>query len=415
MTTAAVRFSGGDFGVAPNGWTWERRGEVTRGTWADVASVMTFRAAVQNFGEWQHLGVTFNDGRSFRFHSQDRAAFVVAELTVRYAGPLIVERVLRALEAGETVRFGALSMTRERLIRGRKSWPLTAITGHRAYQGSWMMDVGPKEKPSLALMVQINKLENFFAFRAALERYAPGRDYGDGAPDLGSWIRPSASSHDPRYPAGRTRVMILGGLLGAGLLVALGALAQYHWQSSQHEDARRASDARFAELARIAEESPVEGGTPYRCDAEVGTMFNIAFSYRAPAGSPHPRVSDRDAAFTSSGSPVGPYWDEKWFLHAEERALTKADKSGKRTVTLAVALVDAKKKKVRCEGEVRARVRDDAVYSAGTSLARLLEAVTCGFDASECKTSAVPFELLPLDEDAPAEPETTIKKKKPGR
>jgi hypothetical protein len=84
--------------------------------------------------------------------------------------------VLARLDAGQTVEFGPVSLSQTTIGFKKKSWPLGAIAGHRTFQGSWMMDTGPKNAPSLSVQVQLNQVPNFFALRAALERLKPGSE-----------------------------------------------------------------------------------------------------------------------------------------------------------------------------------------------------------------------------------------------
>src|SRR5262249_46713852 len=150
---------------------------------------------------------------------------------------------------------------------------------------------GPREAPTMKVVAPLHGIDNFFAFLATLERCAPGREYGDDAQDLGSIFRPSASSHDPRYVSGRTRLLIFGGLLGVGAIAGLAVAAHSWWSQSRFEAERDTAQAglvaKVRELHTVAEAATVSPGVPYACAAEVKEVHDVIFVARAPAGQVH--------------------------------------------------------------------------------------------------------------------------------
>jgi hypothetical protein len=396
MSMSSVTWSNNRFSVGPEGYRWQAPGQDRQGPWSDVASVMTFRAsaAFGNFqvGAWQHFGVTFVDGRSFKFFSPSKEAYEVAAATVSYTAPLIVPRLRAQLASGAPVSFGDITLTREQLSFRKKSWPLRDIAGHKTYQGCWMMDVGPRSRPSLAVQVMLTKIPNFLGLLSLLDDLIPGREYRPDGPDLGSAWRPSASSHDPRYMSGRTRLMIIGGFLGLAAVGGLGVAYYLHRQDAQYEGAVAELDAEHAALIQIGQSTAVEPGTPYVCDADVPEE-DVMYVVHAQPGMPSPSFRDPDSPFML-GASRGPGYREPWLVFAEERDLTDIVES-RRTVTYAVRLIDTAKHQVRCQGEMKAAFADIEKYDLDVGLQDALRLIPCGArDDADCADVRKKVELV---------------------
>lgn len=390
MTTARVIWGSQSLSVNPDGFRWQQsNGQVLEGPWNRVTSVMTFAASSSingvHVGTWQHLGMAFDSGEGFRFHSRDREAFDVAALSVQYAGPHIASRLAAQLDAGQTIQCGPLSLSKSAVGFKKKSWPLAQVAGHRTYQGHWMMDVGPKDAPKLVVQVQLNAVPNFFAFKALLDRLLPGSDYGEQAPDLGTMFRPSASSHDPRYPAGRTRLMILGGMVGVAALVGLGFLGVSMYQHHQYDQARLAGEARLARIMKAADDAPaVPAGQAFSCDKSVDSVYDLVFATRGPKGVDRPGLVHEDEAFalSSSGSSVVSPFDDSPFLVMGELRGVAGPPKGERVVTMAMKIVDTKSLKVVCSGELAGRFKEDSEYAASFAMQDLLLQAICKEDST---------------------------------
>jgi TonB family protein len=408
-TTAQVSWGNQSLTVGPSGFRWQQsNGEVLEGPWSRVTSVMTLVASSSvngvHVGTWQHLGMAFDTGAGFTFHSRDQAAFDVAPLAVQYAAPHIVPRLAAQLEAGQTVAFGPLSLSRDSVGFKGKRWPLAQVAGHRTVQGHWLMDVGPKAAPRLAVQVMLNKVPNFFAFRALLEKLVPGAEYADDAPDLGSVLRPSASSHDPRTLSGRARLMMLGGLVAVGAVIGLGAVGVMTWESYQHDQAREAMEARLAGFLKVAEAAPVPAGQAFACDRSVEDPYGLVFVMRGPKDVNRPGLYDKAEPFSLSGtsaSSVGPYARPSYFVLGEVRGISGPPK-GQRVVTLALTVVDAASRQVVCSGELAGQFEETAEWSASWAMADLLVRSVC--HSARCTAGSTVVLVKPGDQAAAAGP-----------
>ncbi len=351
---------------------------MVQGPWSQVAAVMAFGASASvngiHVGTWQHFGLSLEDGQALRFQSQAKEAFAVASLAQRYAAPVINPRVLARLDAGQTVEFGPVSLSQTTIGFKKKSWPLGAIAGHRTFQGSWMMDTGPKNAPSLSVQVQLNQVPNFFALRAALERLKPGSEYPENGPDLGTMFRPSASSHDPRYPAGRTRLLLLGGLVGVGAIAGLTVLGVSTYQSNQRMEEWLAGEARMAALMAEAEAISVPAGQAFVCEKTVKDVYDVVFATRGPKGIDRPGLLDQNDAFSldSSGpSVVSPFDDSPYMVLGEVRGVLNG------TVTVAMKVLDTKSHSAACAGELIGRFDPGEKHGANFAIEDLLVMTLC--------------------------------------
>jgi hypothetical protein len=84
-----------------------------------------------------------------------------------------------------------------------------------------MLDVGPKQAPRLAATVKLSQIPNHFALVAGLQRLLPGSEYGEDCEWLGTALRPSATSHDPRRLTTRAKLFAAAGAGAVALLIAL--------------------------------------------------------------------------------------------------------------------------------------------------------------------------------------------------
>lgn len=432
-SAARVTWDTQSFSASAGGFQWTQvGGRVVEGPWSRVTQVMTFVASATvsgaHVGTWQHFGVTFDTGEHFTFSSRDAEAFEVARLTVTYAGPLIVKRLASQLSAGHTLTFGPLSLSQWEVGFKKKKWPLKGIAGHRTFQGHWMMDTGPKAAPKLTAQVMLNQVPNFFAFKALLDQLAPGLDYGDDAPDLGTALRPSASSHDPRYPAGRTRLLVMGGLVAVGVLAGLGVLGYNFWVSHQYAVAREAGEARLGGWLQAAQQISIPPGAPYTCPRSVEDIYGVVFATRGPEGVKRPGLLHPDEPFdlgSSGASVVSPFARPKYFVLGEVRGRSPAD----RTVTMALSVLDTESREVVCSGELTGRYRESYEYAEQAAMERLLVLALCrnpkdstcnraleGVElvsaTPEPPPAATPEPAPPPEKKAPAKKPVTKKKRK---
>lgn len=380
MDSATVVAGSQSFTAGPSGFRWLSSGMVEEGPWSRVVSVMTLRTSASvsgvNVGSWQHLGVTLDNGEKFRLQSSDPGAYSVAERVVHFAAPLIVPRVLQQLEAGQEVSFGSVKLSREQLTVGKKSWPLAQVAGHRTEQGHWMVDTGPRDAPRLSAMLMLTQVTNHFALRAALERYRPGSEYPDGGPDLGTVMRPSASSHDPRYPSGRTRVLLFGALALAGLLIGGGVLGAF--EISRIMDQRRIAeyqartDAKVAQLAAAGKKlAPTD--EPFTCATLPRDADDAVFLVETPDFVEHPYQGKPYEYGSQSISDVPPAMNPTHAVVARVKSFKPA--AGGLELFAWLALLDASSSQVVCSGQVHAVV-EGTQYPA-SRLADALAAAVC--------------------------------------
>lgn len=406
MTSASVSWSGNTLTVGPNGLVWQRAdGERIERTWDRVSSLMTFAASSTvngiHVGSWQHLGLTLDDGLGFTFHTRAKEAFEVAPLLMRYAAPVVAGKVLAQLQAGQKVHFGPVWLTSTEIGFKKKSWPISEIAGHRTDQGHWMMDVGPKAKPKLVAQVMLNKLPNYIGLVSALDRLAPGTDYGPNAPDLGTMFRPSASSHDPRYPSGRTRLLILGGLFGTIALIGAVFLTLQAIDDHQRHEREKAQFSRIAALVKVAEAAPVAVGQPFACELPSKSPYEFAFVTRGDEGAPRTGLTTKEMPFSLTSSGTSVLGSHSRFTHVvfgEVRAPAQG------VVTVSLRVVDEAASKVVCAGELSARLPSNESYVASAAAESLLLYAVCrGSDEVGCsKTTS-----YPLVEPAPVAAEPT--------
>ena len=135
MSTATVRWSNNTFTVMPDRFQWTKPdGKVVEGPWSAIRSVRGLQASaslegVIPLGTWQHIGVEFENGESFYFHTTDKAAFAVATLLNQYAFPHIIPKLRAQLQQGGTLSFGQITLSATTIGYKSKSWPLSAFAG----------------------------------------------------------------------------------------------------------------------------------------------------------------------------------------------------------------------------------------------------------------------------------------------
>lgn len=407
MSVATVKWSGNSFTASPNGFQWIKRdGSVLEGPWSLVRSVRGLQASASiqgaiPLGTWQHIGVDFENGDGFYFHSRDQEAFAVASLINQYALPHIIPKLFAALRQGQTLTFGPISLSTSTIGYKSQTWPLSDFAGHRTYQGHWMMDIGPKHAPMMKAQIMINQLPNHLALRALLNEICPDSEYTDASPDLGTMWRPSASSHDPRYPSGRQRLMILGGMLGVGALIGLGALVYFGLESRQIEQRRAEQKQKIDAAMKAAAGLPVEAGKAWKCDRKTAS-YDVTYAMRAPSNVDRPGLLDKDEPFgLSGGSPTVP-WAAHYFMSVDLRTLTEKDAEMKRVATMAVQLIDTTTMGSACAGEVKVRFPDRDKYDVQINLAKALTLLTCKDDDSDCRRAKEYVSIV--DPNAPASP-----------
>jgi len=390
MSTASVKWSNNTLTISPEGFRWTKPdGNVVEGPWSEVRSVRGMEASasiegVIPLGTWQHLGMELENGQGFYFHTKDKSAFVVAQLANRYATPQIVPKLWSQLEQGKTVRFGDITLSKANIGYKKKSWPLSELAGHKTYQGHWMMDIGPKSAPMLKAQIMISRLPNHAALRILLDQLRPGSEYVEGGPDLGNALRPSASSHDPRYPSGRQRLMLLGGLLGVGALIGLGALVYFTLEGRGYAEHRAAQEQRVAASMKAAMALPVAKGKPWACTVKTSS-YDLDYVMRGPAGVARPGIVDKDAPFSLSGGGGSIAYGSAYFMFVELRDLTQKDAEQHRVATLVAQMIETKNLTSVCAGEVKVRFADRDQYDVPIKLGEALRILTCKDEDSDCK------------------------------
>lgn len=376
-------------------------GKVVEGPWTLVDSVMAMTVSAKvngvDVGTWQHLGVTLASGESFQARTRDKAAFAVAQVALAAAAPSITKRVLERIDSGETVGFGEVSLRRDRLVVRGRAYPVSVLAGHRTAHGFWMFDVEPT-LPRLAAAVSLDRLPNHFALRAALERLRPGFEYPQSGPDRGSLMRPSASSHDPRYLSGRARVLLLGGAVGAALLVGLGVLGGFELsrraELQRIEAARAATQARLAQLLAAGRAASIPE-TPFACAALPKDADDAVMLVETPAGVEHPFQGLPYVYGYDGVHEVYPADASTHALLARVRSFTRQG-GGPYELEASVALLDASTGQVACSGRVAASVAPS--LGAATSLARGLAAALCKPGSRElaCERLSTAVRVLPV-------------------
>ncbi len=406
MSSAEVKWSGNTLSVSPSGFRWGRSdGTTFAGPWSRVTSVMTFIADTRvngiPTGTWQHLGMTFDNGASLLLRTTSREAFPVAELAVRYAMPVLLPKLRAELEAGHEVVFGSVSLSKTTLTVKKRRIPLAEVAGHKTYQGCWMVDVNPA-LPRLSGTVMLTKLPNYPVLMALLDQVLPGRRYAEDGPDLGTVLRPSASSHDPRYLSGRGRLMIIGAMLGIGAVVGAGFLASEMMVDYKHDKAQAALDLKVGKAIALAQQQAVPPGALYRCEGEPVRFkdeYDVIYATRAPDNIPAPGLVRREMPFALySGSPsvLGPFTDSEYLAFAEFRSLSKPDAQNEQTGVVAVTLVHLPTHRIRCSGEVTGRFVSGPSYVVSMRLQDLMLRPLCseGRGPSGCKGAVENITLL---------------------
>jgi hypothetical protein len=380
MDSATVVAGSQTFTASPNGFRWLSNGMVEEGPWSRVASVMTLRTSASisgaTIGSWQHFAVTLDNGETFRIQSSDPGAFPVAQLTVQYAAPWILPRVLQQLDAGQVVSFGSVQLSREQLTVGKKSWPLAQLAGHRTAHGHWMLDVGPRDAPTLAAMVMLNQLPNHFALRAGLERLVPGSEYAEGGPDLGTVMRPSASSHDPRTLSGRSRVLFLAGATALALLIGGGVLGGFEvsrrLEKQRIAEYQARTDAKVAQLAGIAK-ALVPADVPFLCAQLPKDADDAVFLVETPQSVAHPwKGKPYEFSYTNLED-IPPAMNPTHAVAAKVRSFQAG--AGGLELYAGLAVIDVASGQVVCSGQVHAIV--ESTQSPELRLAQALAAAVC--------------------------------------
>ena len=296
MSTATLNWGRQSFTATDQGFRWQAAdGKVHEGAWTRVASVMAMTASAKvngvDVGTWQHFGLSLDTGESFRLQTRDKVAFPMAKMVLACVAPHITARVLERLAAGETVAFGQVSLSKKHFSVRGKHWPISELAGHRTAHGYWMVDVGPGLFPHLAAAVMLNQISNHFALRAALAQVVPDHEYPENGPDRGTLMRPSASGHDPRYLSGRTRVLILGGLLAAAAVVGLGVWGGFaisrRAEQQRLEVARAQTAAKVAMLSAAGKAASIPD-SPFACAEFPKDADDTIFFVEVPAGVEHP-------------------------------------------------------------------------------------------------------------------------------
>jgi len=388
LSTATISWAGQSLTVGPEGFQWKKPGgQVRQGSWDEVRSVagLVASASLEGFhlGTWQHLGIELMSGERLSLRSKAKEAFAVTQLVNHYALPRIVPRLRAQLARGETLAFGPLTLSRSELGYKRKRWPLTEVAGHRTFQGHFMLDVGRKDRPALVAKIMINNLPNHAALRVLLDELCPGSDYGDDPRDLGTVFRPSASSHDPRYPSGRSRLLMLGALLGAGAIAGLVVLVWSFLGSRASGQAREQQEQRLLAAIRAANALPVKPGVRWKCDTRV-KLYDIDFAIRGPQGVDLPGLVTKGLPFALSGGSPSIAYGGDFFLLAELRELAAKDAEQQRVATLALQMIETKQHRSVCAGEARVRFADVGQYDVSINLAKALIAAVCS-EGSDCE------------------------------
>lgn len=400
MSTATFNWDNQSFTASEQGFRWQAAdGKVHEGPWDRIESVMAMAVTAKvngiDVGTWQHFGVALEGGGSFRVQTRDKAARAVAELTIAYAAPRITARVLERLEAGATVQFGPVSVSKNHFgVRG-KLWPLSELAGHRTAHGYWMVDVGPGQKPHLAAQVMLKDLPSHFALRAALARLVPDHEYPEKGPDRGTLMRPSASSHDPRYLSGRARVLLMGGAIAAAALVGLGVWGGF--EISRRAEQRRVENARAQTAAKVgaltvAGRAAAIPDAPIAC-AELSKIADgVLFLVEVPAGVEHPY---RGAPYVLSSSGLHELYPfDQSQLAVVARVQSFAKGQGQHELMASAAVLDAATGRVECSGRISVGV--SGAVDPPMLLAKGLAAAICSPTSAAPTCKRVMGEVRPL-------------------
>jgi hypothetical protein len=362
MSSATLNWDGQSFTASDEGFRWQTtQGQVHEGPWTELASVMAMRVTAKvhgvNVARWQHLGLALQSGPSFRVYTRDKAAFDLAEVVLANAARPITQRVLAELDAGKTLSFGAVTLSPQELEVKGKRWPLAQVAGHRTVHGYWMLDVGDKAAPKLAASVMLKDVPNHFALRAALDQLLPGAEYPEAGPDLGAVMRPSASSHDPRYLSGRGRLLLLGGSVAAAALVAGGIFGGFELsrlqQKKREAEARAKTLATIAKVAGVARQAQLPDA-PFACAVLPASTDDAVVVAEVPAGVALPRPGDTWVYDERGVREVYPSEGSSHLLFA--KVTTFAAVGDGYELDAAVALADVAAAKVTCSGRLRVRV-----------------------------------------------------------
>lgn len=350
-----------------HGLAWTHDGVTQTAAWHEVLAVATLDVTAKLYGfdlaRWMHLKIQLPDGSWVHLVSRDQGAFECAELALRHATPHIAQRLATELAAGREVVFGRVGLTRTTLRVGTRAWPLDRVAGYRAFQGYWMLDIGP-DAPSLKAKIKLDDFINFEAFRILLEQLRPGLDYGPDPEDRGTLLRPSASSHDPRYLSGRGTLALVGGFAVVVLIVVSAILASQAADSRAADAQRDAEDAAEQALFAQVEGIAAQETAPFQCTQPlepgndnfelIGALGAAPGAVGLPSGLPILLKSDTSGLAVVGGTVTN---SARYTVLGEVLSATAPRKSSTGNARIAMRVSERASGRVVCRGIVDATFR----------------------------------------------------------
>jgi hypothetical protein len=123
-------------------------GKSVRLTWDEIAGLHTYGTRSQLFGT--HLSdrfgltLTTTGGRTIRVPAHITALVELAEIIRRNTQPRLAPQIEAALERGDPVRFGPITLDRIGLTIDRRTWPWREMDHLRITAGSLVIESGTK-------------------------------------------------------------------------------------------------------------------------------------------------------------------------------------------------------------------------------------------------------------------------------
>ncbi|MGC4119669.1 MAG: hypothetical protein QM765_34880 [Myxococcales bacterium] len=352
------------FTATETGFQWQTAGgAVHEGSWSRVSSVTAMTATNRVEGVdllvQQHLAVTLDVGETFKVETRDAEATHLAKQVLAYAAPHITERLLAKLDEGKIVDFGAVALSPQRIAVYGKSWALSEVAGHRTAHGYWMLDVGPKQEPRLAATVKLCDLPNHFALVAGLEKVLPGSEYAEDCDWLGTALRPSATSQDPRQMTTRAKVMALAGAgaaVVAVLAIVLAGLGLSHYLEQRRvEDARQKTAARVEKAARIARALSIPEA-PIACEKLPKDVDRTIFVLEPKTGLEHPLAGAPYTLSPTGVQALSPFDTSTHLAFARVVSFGKLEGATYFELHAAMALLELDSGQVQCTGQLAVRI-----------------------------------------------------------
>lgn len=158
--------------VFPDGLTYTRHGKTDVIRWDDVATVLQAITRVQYTFTVRKCTVQLQDGNKYTFNNALRNVEQLINTIQQQITPRILERVDEAYEAGQTVPFGKLSISRAGISQGNKTLPWDQVKRVTVDKGV----ITIRKQGGLLKWASVNVAEtpNFFAFASMVGAEAPG-------------------------------------------------------------------------------------------------------------------------------------------------------------------------------------------------------------------------------------------------